>query len=145
MIKEVRHIGIVVSNMKKSLEFYHELLGLKIIRDMNEKGDYLNNMLSLKDVEVRTVKLSANDQITLVELLEFQSHNDDQIRNFYTIGTSHLAFTVDNLQKTYEYLLKNNVKFTSPPQLPPDGYAKVTFCEDPDGTPIELVEVINSS
>ena len=42
-----------------------------------------------------------------------------------------------------EYLLKNNVKFTAPPQLTPDGYAKVTFCEDPDGTPIELVEVIN--
>ena len=48
------------------------------------------------------------------------------------------------LQKTYEYLLKNGVKFNAPPQLPPDGNAKVTFCEDPDGTPIELVQVINS-
>ena len=49
-----------------------------------------------------------------------------------------------NLQKTYEYLLKNGVKFNAPPQLPPGGNAKVTFCEDPDGTPIELVQVINS-
>jgi catechol 2,3-dioxygenase-like lactoylglutathione lyase family enzyme len=143
LIKEVRHIGIVVNNMKKSLEFYRDLLGLKIVRDMDEHGDHLDNMLSLDNVQVRTVKLSANDNTTLIELLEFQSHNDNGVRNFYTIGASHVAFTVENIEKLYQDLSKKDIKFNAPPQKSPDGLVKVTFCKDPDGTPIELVQILN--
>ena len=87
--------------MENSLKFYRDQLGLKIIKDMDEQGNYLDNMLSLNDVRVRTVKLSANENTTLVELLEFESHNDNKIRNFYTIGASHVAFTVDDIEKLY--------------------------------------------
>jgi len=145
LIKEVRHIGIVVNNMENSLKFYQDLLGLKIIKDMDEQGGYINNMLSLDGVQVRTVKLSAGMGNTLIELLDFKSHNDNEIRNFYTIGASHVALTVDNLEELYKTLSKNNVKFNAPPQKSPDGLVKVTFCNDPDGTPIELVEIIDST
>ena len=77
MIKEIRHIGIVVNNMENSLKFYRDLLGLKIIRDMDEHGDYIDNMLSLNNVQVITVKLSADIGNTLIELLDFKSHTDD--------------------------------------------------------------------
>ena len=120
------------------------MLGLKIVRDMNEKGDYLDNMLSLKDANVRTVKLGLSNQNTLVELLEFHSHADKEIRNFYTIGASHIAFTVENIEKLYEKLSNENIKFNAPPQKSPDGLVKVTFCKDPDGTPIELVEMLDA-
>ena len=144
MIKEVRHVGIVVNNMENSLKFYQDLLGFKIIRDMDEHGIYINNMLSLDNVQVRTVKLSADTGNTLIELLDFKSHDDNDIRNFYTIGASHVALTVDNLEDLYKHLTKNNVKFNAPPQKSPDGLVKVTFCNDPDGTPIELVEILDS-
>ena len=142
MIKEIRHIGIVVNNMENSLKFYRDLLGLKIIRDMDEHGDYIDNMLSLNNVQVRTVKLSADTGNTLIELLDFKSHTDDEIRNFYTTGVSHVALTVDNLDDLYKNLSANNISFNAPPQESPDGLVKVTFCNDPDGTPIELVEMI---
>ena len=145
MIKEVRHVGIVVKNMENSLKFYRDILGLEIIRDMDEHGGYIDNMLSLDDVHVRTVKLSAGMGNTLIELLDFKSHNDNEIRNFYTIGASHVALTVDNLEDLYKHLSENNVKFNAPPQKSPDGLVKVTFCNDPDGTPIELVEMIDSA
>ena len=144
MIKEVRHVGIVVTNMKNSLKFYRDLLGLKIVRDTDEHGNHLDNMLSLDNVQVRTVKLSVNDNITLIELLEFKSHNDNEVRNFYTIGASHVAFTVENLEKLYQDLSEKDIEFNAPPQKSPDGLVKVTFCKDPDGTPIELVEILNS-
>ena len=144
MIKEVRHVGIVVKNMENSLKFYRDILGLEIIRDMDEHGGYIDNMLSLDDVHVRTVKLSAGMGNTLIELLDFKSHNDNEIRNFYTIGASHVALTVDNLEDLYKHLSENNVKFNAPPQKSSDGLVKVTFCKDPDGTPIELVEMLNS-
>ena len=145
MIKEVRHIGIVVNNIENSLKFYRDLLGLKIIKDMDEQGVYIDNMLSLDNVQVKTVKLSADTGNTLIELLDFKSHNDNEVRNFYTIGASHIALTVDNLEDLYKHLSANNIKFNAPPQKSPDGIVKVTFCNDPDGTPIELVEIIDTT
>ena len=145
MIKDVRHIGIVVYDMDISLKFYKDLLGLKIKSLAEEEGEFLDNMLAHKNVKNKVAKLYAGNGNALVELIDSKSFANKKNRNFFTIGASHFAFTVDNLQETYEYLLENGVKFTAPPQLTPDGYAKVTFCEDPDGTPIELVEVINSN
>lgn len=145
MIKDVRHIGIVVNDMDISLKFYKDLLGLKIKSLAEEEGEFLDNMLAHKNVKNKVAKLYAGNGNALVELIDSKSFANKKNRNFFTIGASHFAFTIDNLQETYEYLLENGVKFTAPPQLTPDGYAKVTFCEDPDGTPIELVEVINSN
>ena len=143
MIKEVRHVGIVVSDMDTSLKFYRDLLGLKIKSLVDEEGDFLDNVLAHTNIKNKVAKLYAGHGNALVELIDSKSFANKQNRNFFTIGASHFAFTVKNLQETYDYLIKNNVKFTAPPQLTPDGYAKITFCEDPDGTPIELVEVIN--
>ena len=127
--------------------FYQNLLGLTIERNMNESGKHIDNMLSMKDVQVNTVKMSASDKgPTLIELLEFKSHpQPPNHMNISKIGASHVAFTVDDLDKTYEKFTAAGVKFNAPPQNSPDGYAKVTFCHDPDGTPIELVQVLDPS
>lgn len=142
MIKEVRHAGIVVSNMDVSLKFYCNLLDLKIKSITDEQGEFLDNMLSFKNVKNKVAKLTADHGTALIELIESKSFSNIQPRDFFTIGASHIAFTVDDLDKTYEHLSQNGVKFNAPPQKSPDGYAKVTFCLDPDNTPIELVEVI---
>lgn len=148
MITGVRHIGIVVTDMERSLRFYRDLLGLTIERNLIECGEYIDNMLSMKNVKVNTIKMSAKDKgPTLIELLEFKSHQSNSFANseIAKIGASHVAFTVDDLDKTYSELITAGIKFNAPPQYSPDGYAKVTFCHDPDGTPIELVQVLNSS
>ena len=46
-------------------------------------------------------------------------------------------------RSVYSELSKKNIEFNTPPQKSPDGLVKVTFCKDPDGTPIELVEMLN--
>ena len=38
--------------------------------------------------------------------------------------------------------MDNKIQFNSSPQISPDGYAKVVFCRAPEGTMIELVEVL---
>ena len=144
MIKDVRHVGIIVSDMEKSLKFYRDLLGLKVKSLVDEEGEFLNNMLAHENVKNKVAKLYAKNGNALIELIDSRSYANKKDRDFFTIGASHFAFTVDDLEKTYDYLVKNGVKFTAPPQQTPDRFAKVTFCEDPDGTPIELVEVINT-
>ena len=144
MIKDVRHMGIVVSDMEKSLKFYRDLLGLKVKSLVDEEGEFLDNMLAHENVKNKVAKLYAKNGNALIELIDSRSYANKKDRDFFTIGASHFSLTVDDLEKTYDYLVKNGVKFTAPPQQTPDKFAKVTFCEDPDGTPIELVEVINT-
>ena len=143
MLTEVRHIGIVVKNIENSLKFYRDLLGLQIQRAMNESGEYIDTMLGFKDVKVKTVKMSAPNGLTLVELLEFDVPSGSNLPHHVNdLGASHVAFTVSNIDEVYDKLKQSGIKFNASPQLSPDGYAKVTFCLDPDNTPVELVEVI---
>jgi catechol 2,3-dioxygenase-like lactoylglutathione lyase family enzyme len=119
-------------------------LGLKVKSLEDEEGEFLDNMLAHENVKNKVAKLYAKNGNALIELIDSRSYANKKDRDFFTIGASHFAFTVDDLEKTYDYLVKNGVKFTAPPQQTPDRFAKVTFCEDPDGTLIELVEVINT-
>ncbi len=143
-MKAVRHFGIVVSDMERSLCFYRDLLGLRLIKEMDESGDYLDNMLAMEDVHVRTAKLSADSGSALIELLEFKSHRADTpvSREVCSVGPSHVALTVNDLDALYNQLTQAGIRFNAPPQLSPDAFAKVTFCKDPDGTFIEIVEVL---
>ena len=143
MISNIRHTGIVVTDLEAALRFYRDLLGFRETKRLEESGAYIDNMLALDGAQVTTVKLTAPDG-NLIELLHFRTHPrprpppPDACR----IGITHLAFTVDDLQHMHTALTAAGVSFNAPPQLSPDGYAKVTFCRDPDGTLIELVQVL---
>ena len=142
-MKEIRHTGIVVTDMEKALRFYRDLLGLKVAQDFKEEGSYIDSISELSGVRVRMVKLTADDG-SMVELLQYLSHprKAPENRQICEIGCSHIAFSVDDIDREYARLLKNGVRFNCPPYVSPDGYAKVTFCHDPDGTSIELVAVL---
>src|SRR3989344_5166735 len=103
-MKAIRHFGIVVSDLEKSLHFYRDLLGLKIKRDMLEEGRFIDTILGLQSVKVRTVKMAAENGDTLVELLLYESHprkarDNNELPN---IGASHVAFTVEDVDAEYE-------------------------------------------
>ena len=140
MIKDIRHTGIVIDDLEASLYFYRELLGFQIVKQMEEAGDYIDNISSLRNVRITTVKM-ASPSGQMIELLKYHSHPAQQKgREIYEIGISHIAFTVDDLDIEYERLRGKGIQFNSTPQLSPDGYAKVAFCRAPEGTLIELVE-----
>ena len=90
------------------------------------------------------IKLAADDG-TMIDLLKYISHShevphDPQICD---IGCSHIAFTVDDIDKEYRRLSDKGVRFNSPPLVSSDRYGKVAFCRDPDGVFIELVEILH--
>lgn len=141
-MKNIRHFGIVVENLEQSLHFYRDLLGLEIKRDMQEEGKFIDTILGLKNVRVHTVKMISQNGDTLVELLEYASHKGKKRESYqmFDLGASHSAFTVGNVDEEYKRLKKQGIAFTCEPQVSPDGKAKVTFCFDPDGVPVELVQ-----
>jgi catechol 2,3-dioxygenase-like lactoylglutathione lyase family enzyme len=137
----IRHTGIVVTDPDRSIQFYTNHLGFKMKLDMIESGKYIDNFTNLENVEVRTMKMSLENG-DMIELLWFKTHQEIPSggQSLTNVGCSHLALTVENLEDTYKKLGSAGVLFTSPPQISPNGFAKVAFCADPDGTLIELVE-----
>jgi len=141
-MKEVRHTGIAVSDLKRSLHFYEDLLGLQKVKTMTESGKYLDKVLGFKGVKVTTIKLSS-DNGSLIELLYFFSpKSNSACNNLFNLGLTHIAFTVNDIEQEYKKLSEAGIVFTTVPQFSPDGCAKVAFCHGPDGEWLELVEVI---
>lgn len=142
MIKNIRHTGIVVVDMEASLNFYRDLFGFKVVKQQNETGGFIDKILGLSGVKVTTVKMVAS-RGQMIELLKYDAPPSKNVpRKICEIGISHIAFTVDDLNKQYARLQNEGVQFVSSPRLSPDGIAKVAFCRAPEGTFVELVEVI---
>ena len=143
MISAIRHTGLVVANLSNALNFWCDVLGFKISKQMDESGPHIDAMMGLSGVSVTTVKLVAPDN-NLIELLHFQSHPDkpDWGGQPFSTGFTHIALTVENLDETCAELSAVGVKFAAAPQYSPDGYAKVTYARGPEGVLLELVEIL---
>lgn len=142
MVKNIRHTGIVIDDLEASLRFYQDMLGFEVVKRMDEVGNFIDRISSLQNIKVTTVKMALPDG-QMIELLYYHTHPGKRdVREICDIGIAHIAFTVDDLDSEYDRLKKEGVQFNASPQLSPDGYAKVTFCKAPEGTFVELVEVL---
>lgn len=136
----LRHFGITVTNIEKSIEFYRDVLGFEVSRIMDESGNHIDAFSNLKEVKVKTVKMKDSNG-GMIELLQYFSH--PEAANFDSIcrvGCSHFAMTVQNLDATIVKILHAGYSINCPPQYSPDGNVKLTFAKGPDGVLIELVE-----
>lgn len=143
MITAIRHTGLVVANLEDALNFWCNQLGFTLSKRMEESGPHIDAMMGLKDVRLTTAKLAAPDG-NLIELLHFHTHPDNPVWQGQpnSTGFTHIALTVNDLDAAFTTLSAVGVKFNAPPQLSPDGYAKVTYCKGPEGVLLELVEVL---
>ena len=144
MIKALRHVGLVVNDLNSALNFWRDIMGFKVIRRLEEKGEIIDKILGLKNVDVTTIKLSAPDG-NVLELLRFNSHRSrsNWSGSPYSTGLTHIALTVQDMERTCQRLKKAGVTFPAEPQLSADGNVKVIYATGPEGVLIELVEVVS--
>lgn len=145
MISAIRHTGLVVADLERALHFWCDVLGFKMVMQMEESGPHIDAMMGLKDVRVTTAKMAALDG-NLIELLYFHSHPDQPRWNGspYSTGFTHIALTVDDLDQLILKLAQEGVKFPAKPQFSPDGKVKMIYAQGPEGVLLELVEKINA-
>tara|TARA_Y100001973_G_C5069724_1_gene266921 strand:- start:28 stop:444 length:417 start_codon:yes stop_codon:yes gene_type:complete len=136
MIKNIRHSGVVVRNIVESYNFYKGL-GFNVVSDEIEKGRFLNTILGIDDCEIRVIKMSCGNQ--MIELLGYiNPQSKDFEKRINSIGCSHLAMTVNDIESVYKKLTKQGVEFINPPES--NEKVKVAFCKDPNDVWLELVE-----
>jgi predicted enzyme related to lactoylglutathione lyase len=89
------------------------------------------------------VKLKAKDGVS-IELLKYLSHpqNIPEPKKSFDVGCNHVALQVDDIDALYEKLISAGIQFHTPPVISSNGGAKVTYCRDPEGVIIELVELL---
>ena len=124
------HTSIRTSNMDRSIEFYTNFLGLKLI-DRKEIPQNNAEIAFLRDPKAKGSILE----------LTFYRHQKDFIQPIYEKRIfDHLAFKVKNMKKIIKLLKAASITITDEPfKLGPEG-TLIAFIEDPDGILIELIE-----
>ncbi|NVJ90301.1 MAG: lactoylglutathione lyase [Methylocystaceae bacterium] len=122
------HTMIRVFDLDKSISFYTEILGMKVLR----KNDFPDGKFTLAFVGYGEEKDN-----TVIEL----THNWDQAEP-YDIGNGfgHLALGVPDIYKTCDDLRAVGAKIVREPGPMKHGTTVIAFIEDPDGYKIELIE-----
>jgi catechol 2,3-dioxygenase-like lactoylglutathione lyase family enzyme len=138
----VSHVGICVSDWKRSLRFYHDVLGFRYVRELELSGEPGSTLLQLEDVDFRAITLEREG--VRIELLHYErpGHVCGQIpRPMNQLGLTHLALRVDDLDATVKELEEARVDVREETSIEvPEANAKAVFITDPDGTLIELVQ-----
>ncbi len=139
---KIRHTGIVTSNLQNSLFFYRDLLGFELKTDSREDSGFIDRVLNLQKSKLHTVKLAAPDG-QMIELLDFDAQTEP-MESFHvtTAGPTHFAIQVRDLETFCRELKKHDIPFLSEPTVSPDGGVKLAFCRAPEGTYIEIVEML---
>ena len=122
------HTMIRVRDLEKSLKFYTDLLGMKVLR----QRDYPTGKFTLA-----FVGYGEEADHTVIEL----THNWEQAEP-YNLGSAfgHLAIGVPDVYKACERLAAAGVKIPRPAGPMAHGGSVIAFIEDPDGYRIELIE-----
>jgi len=143
MILATRHTGIVVNDMEKSLHFWRDIMGLRVMVDFWEEGEFIDTVQNLKGVKVHMIKLAAPDG-TLIELLQDVRHPTEApaSNEMCDRGIRHVAFTVADVRAAFKRLRDYGCETLSEPVLSPDGKARLFFARDPEGNLLEIVEEI---
>ncbi len=112
MIKQVKFLGVCVSDQERALRFYTEKLGFTLKTDQ-PMGPQRWIELAIPGAETGVVLFTPEGQ-------------ENRIGTF--VNTS---LACDDLEATYEELKSRGVEFSSPPQEQPWG--KFAILKDPDG------------
>jgi lactoylglutathione lyase len=121
------HTMIRVMDLKKSISFYTDLLGMKLLR----KQDFPEGRFTLA-----FVGYGPEENNTVVEL----THNWDQAEPYQLgSGFGHLALGVNDIYAVCAALEKQGAKIPRKPGPMKHGTTHIAFIEDPDGYRIELI------
>ena len=125
-LNKIHHIAIICSDYEKSKTFYTKILGLTIIQEIYRE-------------EIQSYKLDlALNGDYVIELFSFPNP-PKRPSGPEAAGLRHLAFEVNDIQKTRDYLVNENI---AAEVIRIDEFTQKSFffIADPDNLPVEFYE-----
>lgn len=138
------HVSVTVSDLDRSLAFYHDLLGIPVLGRGEDDGPTLPGPRG----PVRSRFLYADLRLgggQILELLQYLFPKHDPLHStVYAPGSGHIGLRVDNLERALKGLVQAGVRpLFDPLRIDEPAWwagAYVVYVLDPDGTTVELVE-----
>ncbi len=129
--RRLAHTMLRVRDTDKSLKFYCDILGMKVLRRTDyPEGKFTNTFIGYgPETEYPTLELTCN-----WDREDAYDKGD---------GWGHVCIETDDVYQTCDDLASIGVKITRPPGPMKHGTRIIAFCEDPDGYKVELNESIS--
>ncbi|MBY0271210.1 MAG: lactoylglutathione lyase [Burkholderiales bacterium] len=121
------HTMIRVGDLQRSIDFYTQVLGMRLLRKSDYPGGRFTNAFVGYDDESRAAVLEL-------------THNWDTKSYDMGSGFGHVAVEVEDAYKACEEVKKRGGKVTREPGPMKHGSTVIAFVEDPDGYKIEFVQ-----
>jgi len=123
----ILHTMIRVGDLERSVAFYTQVLGMKLLRRSDYPGGRFTNAFVGYDDESRAAVLEL-------------THNWDIKAYDLGSGFGHIAIEVDDAYQACEAVRKQGGKVTREAGPMKHGTTVIAFVEDPDGYKIEFVQ-----
>ena len=147
IVNAVDAVGMTVSDMDRSVEFYTKVLSFEKVSDVEVWGTEYEHLQGLFGLRMRVVRLKLGDEA--IELTEYlaprgrpipvDSRSNDR-------WFQHIAIIVTDMDRAYTWLRQHKVQHASTgPQRLPDwnpnaGGIQAFYFKDPDGHALEILQ-----
>ena len=125
MFKQLDYTMVIVSDMKRSVEFYRDQLGIPLKFESPEWTEFATG--------TTTLALHGGGVAR-----EYQDTGDQS----KAAGACSIGFNVEDVDKTYEELKDKGITFVMPPTQREGEGIKLAVAIDPDGLPISFAQLI---
>ncbi len=145
MIKEMDHLSFTVSNLDRSILFYRDTLGMKLVKRFEAPIELEEKLTGYPGANLHIAFLEIPGQRIQIELIEWKHPKGRSVDTSpYNPGAAHVCFYVtDDLNHLYGELKAKGVKFSGKPvkfSEGPDKGKTIAYAADPDGITVELIQ-----
>jgi catechol 2,3-dioxygenase-like lactoylglutathione lyase family enzyme len=142
--RHIEHVGIIVSDMDRSIDFYCNILGFHLSQRVDLcTGETVEKGVGIPGAALQLAHLKLGDSTTLIELLCYINPKSKPLpedAKSNDIGVGHVAFNVEEPDGYYEKLAQNGVRFISPGVMTSSTGEKFCYFYDPDGAVLEFIK-----
>jgi len=146
LVKAVDSVGLTVSDVDRSVEFFSKVLNFEKISDIEIAGAEYEQLLGVFGVRMRIVRMRLGDEsIALTEYLAPKGRPIPVDSRSNDHWFQHIAIVVGDMDKAYQQLRMNKVQHasTGPQRLPDWNQAaagiRAFYFRDPDGHNLEII------
>lgn len=143
----VESVGMTVSDMDASIEFYTRVLNFEKVSDVEVWGEEYERLQGLFGVRMRVVRLRLGEEtIELTEYLAPKGRPAPVDSRSNDRWFQHFAVITSDMDKAYAWLRQNKVQHASTgPQVLPEwnknaGGIRAFYFKDPDGHALEILQ-----
>lgn len=136
------HLVVGVTDMDRALAFYRDVLGMDVVFESLISGEPFDAVLhATRKQEGRVVGGLVGG--LMIELLSIGANPPEQERRPGITGIHNVSLSVIDLDDTHRRIVAAGY---TPDQEPFEiGGVRMFFVKDPDGTPVEFIELPNGA